>query len=187
MSRSVPFLAVLAGLSLALAAPAHAVLITVNFTLAVDASSTDLPNAGTSTNGSFTFDSSLIPAGGGSLSPGPYESSINFTFDGTAWTSANADVYNLQFDSSGNLTAWRLGGAPGGATNISAFNNADDILFTGGTTMSYAKQGNTTRIFAGNLTWSVDSGTQTAPEPASWLLLVGGILGVAGVRRRPDR
>jgi hypothetical protein len=75
MSRSLPVVLALALLSLAVAAPAHAVLYTVNFMVTGDLN--DPVNAGLNQSGSFSFDSSIIPPGGGtvhlpatSISPG---------------------------------------------------------------------------------------------------------------------
>ena len=85
MSRIV--LAVLAAslLSVAFAAaPAQAVLITVNFTVA--RASGDLSNFPTA-SGSFSFDGSLIPAGGGDVHIGsgiPINAAL-FTWSGVTW------------------------------------------------------------------------------------------------------
>lgn len=195
MSRRIASLLVLAALSLAMAAPAQAVLITVNFSVTGN-NALDLANQGVTSNGSFTFDSSLIPAGGGTpAGPFPYESSISFSWDGTTWTSANADVTYLAFDAQGQLTAWRLGGSPSTSSAIGAFANADDVQFNTDNlaSFSYTHQGNTVNVFGvTGMTWTVDYGQTggngdtggSAPEPTTWMLLLGGVLGAMSIRRR---
>lgn len=68
MKRMVlPLLGLVMGIGLLLPSLAHAYLVTVNFSVLADPA--DATNAGTTASGSFSFDSSLIPAGGGTVGP----------------------------------------------------------------------------------------------------------------------
>lgn len=183
MLRALPV--VLGLLSLAFAIPAHAILITVNFN-------------GSFVDGSFTFDSALIPTGGGTVGSltgsTDFASSISITDTfGQSWISSNAGVNYLTFDAVGNLTGWQAGGDLNG---IGA--NPGDITFSGtidflaltpyfGGGWTEAARGGGGGGGSAFLSWSFSPQPPyggTASEPASWLLLGGALVGLVGVRRR---
>jgi hypothetical protein len=120
MSRNLLVALALAVLSLAAAAPAHAVLITVNFTVTSAPNDPSFPGAGgTTSSGSFTFDSSVIPSSPGTvLAPPDLATGISFTWGGNTWTENGAGLYSLTFASQGTwevqpglfLTDWALAG-----------------------------------------------------------------------------
>lgn len=179
MSRIV--LAVLAAslLSFAFAAaPAQAVLITVNFT--VNRSPADFSNP-PSASGSFSFDSSLIPAGGGDIHIGsgiPINAAL-FTWSGVTWNKTNSFVDVLQFDSSGQLTGFRYFAGAGPSLDV----NPDFLVrtFTDGTTDFEYKTGGVPYM-GSVVSWSTDQ--VTASEPAAWWLLATACVGMVASRRR---
>ena len=189
MLRALPVVLVLAVLSLAVAAvPAHAVLITVNFTVQADAGDPVDPNA--TANGNFTFDSSLIPVSGngsvgGVVDTSERASSISFTWAGTTWTTANATVNELSF-TNGQLMGWGFHGDldPSGIFGISALDGVPDIDLGPFSFNAYDHSLSAQVYHFRNLSWTVDYGTSGAPEPASWLLLCGALVGLVGVRQR---
>src|SRR5262245_24665597 len=159
--------------------------ITVDFTVAADPE--DLVNVGTTGTGTFSFDSSLIPAGGGSLftERGLGATSIAFSWDGTSWTRANADLFALLFASDGTLLDWGLGGEPG-FTTISYSSFPDFMLSTQGFPFLYSDDMTATRggLFAGQLAnWSVEAAHVS--EPTSLMLLVLGVMTLCLRHRRP--
>jgi hypothetical protein len=174
------------GLGTLLPAAAHAVLITVNFSVLADP--TDTANAGTTTTGSFSFDSGLIPAGGGTVGPtnGLGANSIDFTWLGTTWNFPNADLWQLSFDAGGDLTFWGLGGLPDSYGGFMA-DKSDIQLFTAGgsgsngTEFGYYSGG---QGHMGTITsWSV-AGTPPVPEPGTLALLFPGLLPLGLMLRR---
>ena len=184
MLRALPVVLVLAVLSLAFTVPAQAILITVNFT--VTAAAGDPVNAGAIANGSFSFDSSIIPPGGGNvgvLDP----SGLSFTWTGTTWTDANARLGSgdalfdaLIFDAAGNLASWSAFGDPSDRLLETDLTAPDDFSIINGVAFLYHNQGQAS-FFEGSITWSTSTGS--APEPASWLLLGAALVGLVGVRR----
>ena len=188
MPRLVPVLLAVLAVSI-FAVPAHAVLITVDFSV----TGTDPVNNGITASGSFSFDSSIIPAGGGTIQEFGVglESDLLFVWDGTTWDESNAGVPVLTFDSNGVLTDFLVGGAPGGFDSIGmngTGNHPDDFfLYTVTGNNRYARNGDTNsgtlNAYAfSNVTWSVRS--ESAPEPSAWALLGVGLLGLSMARRR---
>ena len=183
MSRTV-FLALAIGLiSLTVAVPAHAVLITVNFT--VTGAANDPVNAGVTANGSFSFDSSIVPPGGGDV-VNPAASGFSLTWDGTSWTDANTTIYLLTFNASGDLTDLSLFGDPSAGLMLASPSVDDFILFgVSSPSFHYTRLGDDGVNYIGTIEYSVTTGS--APVPASWILLGAGLLGVMGTVRRPSR
>jgi hypothetical protein len=176
------------------ASAAHADPITVTFT-AFPAPG-DPVNTGPSM-GSFTFDSSLIPPGGGKLQNGfgLGATAIDFRWGSTLFTTANADLGEMEFGSSGQLLSWILGGratAIFGWVASPASEVVDDIFvstFTGSTpgggeSINYTLAG-IEGLFQGGLI--TDSPPSPVPEPTSMLLIGSGLVGLALRRSRHKR
>ena len=184
MSRFSLVALALAGLSLVAAVPAHAFLITVNFTVAGDPNDPD--NAGTSASGSFSFDSSIIPPGGGGID-NPATSGFNLTWDGTSWDDTNASFGSivadeaLVFDSGGQLVDWNAFGDP----NLIAMDGGDDFILEGVGVPGffYVKSGSST-LYTGTVSWTTSTTTGEAPEPGSLLLFGPALLALGAFRGR---
>jgi hypothetical protein len=183
-------------LALGAVTSARAEPITVTFTAFPAAG--DPVNTSSST-GSFTFDSSLIPAGGGLIQDSSFGlgvTDVNFRWSNTLWSRANADVGELQFSSSGALLAWVLGStlSPTGRGGIYSYVTSpasavvNDIFVS-----TFAGIGGASRIvytnagFEGALIGRLltDSVPAPVPEPSTIFLLGTGAALLA--RRRSAR
>ena len=161
----------------------HAALITVNFT--VSAASDDPVFAGQTGSGSFSFDGSIAPSGGGQLfntTTGLGALSLSFNWAGTAWSTGNADAYRLIFDAGGNLTGWGIEGFPLGGIAASIFPDFDVNTLSGipsqpGGGFAYDYDG---VIFDGTLT-AATTIVQAVPLPPTLALLAIALAGVAFV------
>lgn len=102
-------LAASAAIALLPLASSHAYPIQVHFAVVGDPG--DPVNAGLTAGGSFTYDSDIIPFGGGTVSNsvGLNVPTVSFTWDGHDWNTTNADVYQLSFEADGRLSGWVLG------------------------------------------------------------------------------
>jgi hypothetical protein len=168
----------------AAALPARADPIKVTFT--VFAAPGDPVNTAPST-GSFTFDSSLIPPGGGRVEnlSGLGALDVNFAWSHTLWTTSNADLAELRFSPSGRLLAFFLAGIPAGLTGFQTGPPeavVDDFAILSfqadsGAGFQYTNAGNPEVLFGG-----VTTNLQPIPEPSSIVLLTTGVVLV--LRRR---
>lgn len=61
------------------------------------------PLAGEASSGSFTFDDSIIPSGGGEVDQANVFTDLTFTWNGIGYTESTANTGRLTFDSSGAL------------------------------------------------------------------------------------
>lgn len=144
----------------------------------------DPVNLGPST-GSFTFDSSLIPPGGGLLSsPVGLATSVSFAWGSTLFDIATADLIELRFGASGALDFWHLGGRSLGLAAWRAEPAelvVDDFSLSadaGGGSFFYTLEGR-----AGTFRGSVVTDTPApVPEPSTLLLIGSGA--IALLRRR---
>jgi hypothetical protein len=197
-----PVVFTLAGL---ISPPAWAdpVRITVDFTVTGiqafgNPGSSDSENGNAVASGSFSIVAEA-PAGGGQLEnfqQGLGASSVSFTWAGTSWTRATADVPRLIFDSRGDLVYWQLAGIPSGLHDISA-GTAPDI-YLDPFAFLYTRAGRPGLFEGGLLSASlrmVPSGDQgqpgpdpsPVPEPASLALTASGLAALALRTKRLGR
>jgi hypothetical protein len=93
-------LAAVAGLGLAVAvANAEAHSVTYDFTV----TATDGPLIGTTATGTFTYDTSIVPPGGGSVGGTNLLTTLNFTWDGITYNQTTANTGDLGFNANGSL------------------------------------------------------------------------------------
>ena len=162
---------------------AQAGLLRVDFSV----TATDGPLNGTSSSGFFTFDSSVIPPGGGDTTGTcgtACLTELSFAWNGTSYDQNTANTGALAFDAAGNLTNFAIcPGASAGGGGCLTGPGDDWALF--GTGFNYTVDemsgeiGCEGTIYCGSVEWSISS----VPTPATLALLGLGLLGV-GYRRR---
>lgn len=167
--------AILLGAAIALAAvPAQATPRTYSF----DVTATDGPLAGVSATGTFTFDDSIIPAGGGMVKGTSLLTDLNFTWNGIAYDETTANTGWLTFDAAGILTDPTFGTDCTG-TGCTVHGGTNEWYFTD-FSFDYAVLGVDGSYHTHDLSFErVD-----VPEPATLLLLAAGLLGLRVTRRR---
>jgi len=153
--------------------------ITIGFRVAV----TSGPLNGSTSTGSFTYDSSIVPAGGGIVAATGLLTDVAFMFNGIAFDESTANTGSLTFDASGQLV-FALFGTNCGAGLCDLTPGTNDFLVAAAAsfpgTFAYATPGTQT-TFSGDVFLFAFA----VPEPTTLpLSLVG--LAVAGfaLRRR---
>ena len=97
---------------------AHSDQITYAFTVTVTGGSSG-PLALQTATGYFTYDSSIIPAGGGSVTEGGLLTGLSLTWDGISYTAQMANTSQIFFSSNGALLAAFFGSdCPGGVCSL---------------------------------------------------------------------
>ena len=154
--------------------------VTVHFTAYPDPA--DVLNSPSS--GTFAYDTSLIPPGGGQLQDphglDPSRISISFLWGGAAYDNSNAGVGTLRFAPDGTLEFWVLGGL---ALNIFGYTVAPAGSVIDDFHMTPAGWNYTLRGIAGSFQGRVEADTpSTVPEPSS-MILIGTVCVILAGRR----
>ena len=162
----------------AFALAVHADPVTVGFRVVP----TTGPLAGTSTFGTFTFDTSVVPAGGGTVGATGLLTDLAFTFNGIAYDETTANTGSLTFDAAGMLT-FALFGTSCGAGSCTIPPGTNQFLVGAAAsfgTFAYTIPG-TADVFAGD---AFLQPAATVPEPATLELLALGLVAAGFARRR---
>jgi hypothetical protein len=181
----------MAGSTAALAGPVA--YVTYPFTV----TATNGPLAGDTATGSFTYDTSVIPPGGGYVSATGLLTALSFTWDGIAYNASTANTGGLDFYSSGQLQYENFGDScTVGSCAVVAF--TDDWYFYKGD-LVYATPSSSVSSGDGSLGTPTCTNANLAtvpcgslagtpvPEPAAIALFGLGLVGVALSRRTRAR
>ena len=170
------YLAVVAVLLSPMAANADP--ITYDFTVTPELGS---PLAGSVESGYFTFDSSIIPSGGGMLFLEDLLTVVEFTWNGTDYTAATANTGQMGFLSSGALDFAFFGNScSAGSCNIRP-GLEEWTVDTGFNLVQYSVAGGY-RLWFGDVSATLRE--TKVPEPGTLALLGIGLIGIGLARRR---
>lgn len=159
-----------------LLAPAIAQAAPITYDFSVTA--TTGPLAGATSSGTFTFDSSIIPAGGGTVNQTGLLTDLNFTWNGIVYDETTANTGGLTFAANGSLSSELFGNhCFAGGCLINSGTNDWAML---GQVFFYASGG-------GSAVVSLAAAPTPVPEPASMSLLGLGLVGGAVARARRRR
>jgi PEP-CTERM motif len=164
-----------AAVMLAICGAASGSSITYDFT--VDATSG--PLFGDTSSGRFTFDSSAIPSGGGTVYATGLLSALNFTWDGISYNANAANTGWLAFDSTGGLIFFIFGNR---CTALSCEVNSPSTEWLASPGIGgFVYSANTDVLGFADVSYSLAT---SAPEPATLGLLGLGLAGLGLARHK---
>lgn len=170
----IKFLALLGTTLLAASVLAHSKPITYRFKVTAENVG---PLAGQTAAGSFTFDSSIIPAHGGQLAQVGLFTDLSFTWDGVAYNALTANTGVMVFSSTGGLESVGFGDNCNPAPCTLTYGTADWFIGLREETQSIFVYGipgyfNSPGLF---------NGTVAFPEPDSLALFGIGLVWLLGI------
>ena len=145
---------------------------TITYDFIVDGGDTG-PLAGVTVSGFFSFDDSLVPAGGGDVNEAGLLSDLEFTWNGISYDETTANTGSLTFDATGALTSGVFGSDCEAGACSASINDPNSWLLSLGDEIGYDVGGE--RLFFGPTTFSL----RAVPEPGALTLLGLGLLGLA--------
>jgi hypothetical protein len=180
---------VLASLALGLASlPCAALAVPITYDFTVNGGP-DGPLAGVISSGFFSFDDSIIPAGGGNLSATTLFTDLEFTWNGIAYDETTAESGALGFDASGALSGWLFGSNcnPGTCFILPGFDRWA-VLSTAafGNVFAYTLA-DSDAVFTIPFAVTVTPRAVTVPEPSTLALFGLAALMLPGLRRQRPR
>jgi MYXO-CTERM domain-containing protein len=138
------------------------------------------PLAGTVAPGTFSFDSSVIPGGGGFVFLTGLLTQLSFTWNGIAYNETTANTGGLFFNASGDLVSFCFGNnaQAGICTVVNGIITGLDQFYVTSDSFAYAV-GGVNGIFGGQVSFDR---VASVPEPGSALLVLVA-LALLGVHR----
>jgi hypothetical protein len=162
--------------------------VTYDFTV----TATSGPLTGSVAEGSFTFDSTIAPPGGGGLMETGLISALSFSWDGVTYSASSANSGDLVFNASGGLLFAQFGNDCASVPcSAASFPGSKDWLVAGPVSALpaaiFAYAVGNEGVFNGTVSFSLAPPPTAAPEPATLPMLALALLGVAVWRHKRQR
>ena len=156
-------------------APSTAVATPVHWAFEVQA--TGGPLAGAVADGTFTYDSSIIPSGGGNVNQAGLLTQLDFTWNGIHYDETTANTGFLGFSATGELDTAGFGTncTAGLCSIIPTGQDVWDVTWNSSASIFFYITPPSEEVFAGNLTVRM---TSSIPEPGTLWLVVSVLIGL---------